>query len=556
MNNGEFIMSAESLLRIFVFLLYAPVALISYWKLIPRLSPISKRIATGFLAAQVLAIAVWLDIQPSSSFEWWLWHLDREWNIPSTLASAQLALVGCFALITAWLAKGQRIWLRLYLLGIGLLFLFLARDEYANLHEFIPNWISLYGALGTAVVAVTLAVALYSPRRMRIWHLCLLVGLAISALGALVIEQFPRETCGSLGPLPLDGCLYRYNFEEPLEFLGIWLALVAMLGHFSDVSPVSKPRVRYALYVLPALWILLLFQSDAILPTVPFVAPAQPAAVEFESDVHLHGFRIEKKNDYKLHLHLYLSPRQWDFNGLGYSIHLVDQTSSDSIVGRDEYFNHQLEFLLGPGYMPVYRQWMALEIPPQTLVNRAFWIVLTLWREKDGEYVHQRILDSGQRLLNDTQVVLDELVIPAVSTAAPPDVSLARFDNGFTLDAVNLPERAQPGEILDIPFSWHSDIDGQEDYTQFLHLGHQKSGAWWVYDHQPLGPRLPTRLWYNGLIDSETWQVPLPADLAPGQYKVFTGLYRQSDLERAPASDADGKPFLDGRVPLGTLIVE
>ena len=556
MNNGELIISAEALLRIFVFVLYALIILISYWKLIPRLSPTAKRIASGFLAAQVLVIAVSVETRLTSGFEWWLWHLSREWNIPSTLASTQLALVGCFALITAWLAKGQHSWLRLYLLGIGLLFLFLARDEYANLHEFIPNWISLYAALGTAVVAVTLAVAARSPRRMRIWHFCLLVGLAMSALGALVIEQFPRETCDSLGPLPLDGCLYRYNFEEPLEFLGIWLVLVAMLGHFSDVSPVSKPRVRYALYALPALWILLLFQSDAILPTVPFVADAQPAAVEFESDVHLHGFRIEKKDDYKLHLHLYLSPRQWNFNGLGYSIHLVDQTSGNSITRRNQYFNHQLEFLLAPGYMPVYRQWMALEIPPQTPANRAFWIVLTLWHEQDGKYVRQKILASDLQLLDDTQAVLDELVIPAASTAAPPDVSLAKFDNGFALNAVDLPERAWPGETLAIPFSWRSDIDGQEDYTQFLHLGHQESGAWWVYDHQPLGPRLPTRLWYNGLSDRETWQVPLPADLAPGQYKVFTGLYRQNDLERAPASDADGNPFLDGRVPLGSLTIE
>ena len=556
MSSSELFVSAESLLRIFLVLLYAPVVLISYWKLIPRLSPISKRIATGFLAAQVLVIAISVETRLTSGFEWWLWHLSREWNIPSTLASVQLALVGGAALMTAGLAKARPALQRLYLLGIGLLFLFLARDEYANLHEFIPNWISLYAALGAGVVVITLAVVVRSPRRIRIWHLCLLTGLAMSAAGALVIEQFPRETCGNLGSLPLDGCLYRYNFEEPLEFLGIWLALAAMLGQFSDASPRPPVHVRRLLYVLPALWILLLFQSDAILPTVPFVADAQPAAVEFESDVHLHGFRIEQKNDYKLHLHLYLSPRQWDFNGLGYSIHLVDQTSGASIVRRNQYFNHQLEFLLAPGYMPVYRQWTALEIPKQTSANRAFWIVLTLWREQDSEYVRQKILASDLQLLDDTQAVLDELVIPTASTATPPDVSLARFDNGFTLDAVSLPERAWPGETLTIPFSWHSDIDYQEDYTQFLHFRHEESGAWWVYDQQPLGPRLPTRLWYNGLADSETWQVPLPADLAPGQYKVFTGLYRQNDLERVPASDADGISFLDARVPLGSLTIE
>ena len=99
-------------------------------------------------------------------------------------------------------------------------------------------------------------------------------------------------------------------------------------------------------------------------------------------------------------------------------------------------------------------------------------------------------------------------------------------------------------------------MPGEEDHVQFLHFGHAESGEWWIYDQHPLGPRLPTRLWYQGLADSEVWQVPLPADLAPGRYTFFTGLYRTRDSERVPVSDADGTPWLDARVPLGVLFVE
>ena len=45
----------------------------------------------------------------------------------------------------------------------------------------------------------------------------------------------------------------------------------------------------------------------------------------------------------------------------------------------------------------------------------------------------------------------------------------------------------------------------------------------------------------------------MSADLAPGDYSLFTGLYRLSDRERLPATDADGEPYMDGRVPLGGL---
>ena len=59
----------------------------------------------------------------------------------------------------------------------------------------------------------------------------------------------------------------------------------------------------------------------------------------------------------------------------------------------------------------------------------------------------------------------------------------------------------------------------------------------------------------SGLADSEIWEVPLPSDLAPGRYSVLTGLYRLRDQERVPASNADGSPWLDNRVPLGSVII-
>ena len=205
---------------------------------------------------------------------------------------------------------------------------------------------------------------------------------------------------------------------------------------------------------------------------------------------------------------------------------------------------------------PVYRHsGSESEFPPHTPVNRALWVVLALWHKKTDKFEFQNIIASDLQLVSDTQVVLGEIVLPALS-AGPAPVTLAVFDNGFSLDAVDLPERARPGETLTIPVFWRSDVAGREDFVQFLHFSHNESGAWWGHDQQPLGPRLPIRLWYQGLADSEIWQVPLPADLAPGRYTVFTGLYRARDLERVPASGADGTPYIDARVPLGMMTIE
>ena len=551
MENGSLYTTVETLTRIIVPPLYVLVGLAVYRWLMPHLSPASKRLANFMLAAQVLTISMSVYFELSSSFQVWLWHLHKEWNVPATLASTQMALVGGVALLCAWLSRSRVAFQRLYLFGIGLVFLFLAYDEYFTVHEYRVSW-KYYIALGASVVAATLVVAARSPRQSWKWHTCLLAGLAISAAGAIHVEQF-GSLCGDYGLLYIDECPppTTWALEEILEFLGIWLTLVAMLGQFSDVSPPAH-RSQQALYLMPALWIVVIVPSAPIWPIARQVG-AQPAAVEFESGAGLHAYHIDKRKK-NFTVRLFLSPERWDYDGLGYSIHLVDQVSADSIVSVDTYAHRRLEFSLGPGYVPVYRQWKRMEFPPHTPVNRALWVVLALWHKKSDKFEFQNIIVSDLQLLNDTQVVLGEFVLPAVS-AATSTVPLAIFDNGFTLDTVVMPEHARSGENLTIPFSWTSDIRGREDHVQFLHFGHQESGTWWVYDQQPLGPRLPTRLWYSGLADSETWRVPLPADLAPGRYTIFTGLYRTRDQQRVPASDSDGTPWLDARVPLGMMTI-
>ncbi len=180
--------------------------------------------------------------------------------------------------------------------------------------------------------------------------------------------------------------------------------------------------------------------------------------------------------------------------------------------------------------------------------------MLTLWRKKQNGYTYLDITHSDHQLLTKNRVILGEIVLPKLSDASTT-VPVAVFNNGFTLDAVAIPERARRGETMTIPFAWRSDVAADEDHIQFLHVGHAESGEWWIYDQQPLGARLPTHLWYSGMHDSEAWQVPLPADIVPGRYDIFTGLYRVRDQQRVPASDAAGNPYLDARVPLGNLMI-
>ena len=555
MQIGDIPISTVGFFLIILALLYAPVVWFCHRRLMPRLAPAALRLATLMLTAQVLLILLSLGVQTSSKYETWLWDLHEEWNIPSTYAAVQLAIVAGVALLTGCFAKPRATWRRLYLLGMGLVFLFLAADEFLALHEYIPNWVDRYLILGAAIVLATLALARRSPRAALKWPICLLAGLSMCAAGAIVINDLQIPCDGIFGSLYRDDCLESYVLEEAMECLGIWLTLVAMLGHFSAIAPAPSRRVRRILYALPALGIAALL-INALLPRLELPFLARPAAVRFESEIHIYGYRLDRWGPDAL-LRLYASASQESYMGLGYSVHLVDQVSGQSVASRDEWANRQHGiWLFGPEYAPLFRQWMYVNISPESPTNRAYWIVLTLWRKKHGAFVRQTVLDSDLPLLDETQVVLGELVLPVQPAAAghtsPP---LAGFDNGFTLEAVTLPPQARPGETLRIPITWRSAENSLEDHAQFLHFGHEESGAWWVFDQEPLGSRLPTRLWYSGLSDSEIWKVPLPTDLAARSYTVYTGLYRMRDKERVIARGANGAPFLDARVPLGNMLV-
>lgn len=542
--------------------IYALAIAVAYWRLIPRLSPAGRFLATLMLAAQALALFMALVVHPEdlSSIRG-LWHLSREQNIPAVIATTQLAVVGLVAALTAWFTRTLSPWQRLYWLGIALLFLLLAREEYLDQRYGMAAWKYAYAAVGAVVVGSTAFFAVRSPPDLRIWHICLVAGLGLGALGGLGVDVLrSSDICIRLG-FPIERRCMLFMVEEALEMLGIWLILVAVLGQLSVAAPSQRWGLRLTIIGLPAFVVGALLLSFPILRqragTLPleleYLYRARPAAVEYEAEVDLRAYRVEVSEG-AMAVTLVAMVTEWDaYSGWGYSIHLIDQATGKSIGGVDASASRRQSFKIGKHHLFIQR--MNLEIPPGTAFNRALWVALSAWREENDAFVAQSISSSDVKLLDEKRVILEELALPPAAADAAPAL-LAGFDNGAELARVELPESARPGATLEIQMVWSAAKDITDDHIQFLHFGNDVSGEWWIYDQQPLGPRLPTRFWRSGFSDVEIWEIPLPDDLAPGQYNVFTGLYRASDQERAAARDTAGAFFADARVPLGVLIIE
>ena len=86
MPSFELVVSTEVIYRAFIVFVFVSVGLISYWRLIPRLSSTACRLATAMFASHVLLFLWAMEWQPSSNFEHWLRLFNQEYNVQAMLA--------------------------------------------------------------------------------------------------------------------------------------------------------------------------------------------------------------------------------------------------------------------------------------------------------------------------------------------------------------------------------------------------------------------------------------------------------------------------------------
>jgi hypothetical protein len=98
------------------------------------------------------------------------------------------------------------------------------------------------------------------------------------------------------------------------------------------------------------------------------------------------------------------------------------------------------------------------------------------------------------------------------------------------------PEAAEGGVELTLTLYWQPEGTPTEDYTVFVQMLDSSSQVVAQGDSPPRGGVYPTSWWASGETVADTHTIPLPADLAPGSYRLVVGLYRLSDGARVPVS--------------------
>ncbi|MEZ4836950.1 MAG: hypothetical protein R2873_33980 [Caldilineaceae bacterium] len=134
-----------------------------------------------------------------------------------------------------------------------------------------------------------------------------------------------------------------------------------------------------------------------------------------------------------------------------------------------------------------------------------------------------------------------------------------QFGDVIRLTGYRLPDQADATTTTDegaltVTLAWEATAAPDSNFTAFVHLidgaGEQVAG----FDQPPAQGRFPTSHWLPG--DRIISEFPIPlADVSPGIYEVWTGLYADLAGEVRLPVDSANLPAADQRILLGTVTI-
>ena len=134
-----------------------------------------------------------------------------------------------------------------------------------------------------------------------------------------------------------------------------------------------------------------------------------------------------------------------------------------------------------------------------------------------------------------------------------PSGEVARFSDLFALRQVAAPERAGPGETIDIFLWWSAEQGVPLDYSVSVGALDGQGVLVAQHDSSPLEGHAPTSSWLPSALKLDVHRLALPAALSPGEYDLVVRVYWYGDPQPLAVTQAE-QPAGDQAV-IGSLMV-
>lgn len=508
----------------------------------------------------VIAILYMLSFDPHVS-TWWNWFFDihTEFNLEAIFSTAQLMMVVAVAVANLVFAA-PRLPQKIFWVIITLGFIFLALDEYFSIHELdigLGSFRAIY--IGGGLLVGGICALCWWFGFDRDWRFIILFGVggAIMVGGGIAFE--PAILWPVICKVAGDVCVKYNTYGESMETFGEALVLcAAMLQLQKQATPTQAQQANRGAWLTGAASVLAMIVYLWVSPAIEVRTLATRVNVTAtDGSLSLIGYTLSPTvldGENKVNATLYWEPHQPIDINYTISAHLVTVPDANSVAQTDWISSTELNNYPSIGWLPgvPVRMGLTLDLPPNLPTSQSYALIVRLWTTSG---VSIPLTTDDRQLLSADTVILQD--IPAIDkniVAEPALTSNYTFNDALLLYGYDLPQQAQAGQSLNVSFNWRKKARVNDDLSQFVHLISPNAPPV-SFDKQPFAGKFPVTDWPLNTPLEDRWSETLPADMADGDYKVYTGLYTFPSLARLPVLDLDGQTVTDGEVLLGTLTV-
>ncbi len=126
---------------------------------------------------------------------------------------------------------------------------------------------------------------------------------------------------------------------------------------------------------------------------------------------------------------------------------------------------------------------------------------------------------------------LVHVLSPAISHEPHNPTNLTLNDSLSLIGYDQQPLSLSPGEQLRVALYWHVNEALGEDYHSYVHLVDERGNIIAQSDHRPGGDYYPTSLWQPAETLLDEHAPAVPAETAPGTYRLLAGMYLFPSME-------------------------
>jgi hypothetical protein len=181
------------------------------------------------------------------------------------------------------------------------------------------------------------------------------------------------------------------------------------------------------------------------------------------------------------------------------------------------------------------------------------WQAGSIWRDPHDVLLPANLPPAeyqlAVRLLTDAQDFLgvnggDQLLLQAITTIdrphqfEPPAWQIPldfNFNQQVRLAGLDLPStRVTAGGVLPLTLYWQALDTFDRNWTVFVHLTDESGQIISQQDQTPGGGQFPTTGWLPQEFLADDYSLQIPAETAPGEYRLQIGFYDVNDFSRLP----------------------